>query len=826
MKKQWFAITLTVATATTALLVLFWLMGDTGFGISTPALAAPLSLTVTAVDPAVAPNDLDTPIIITGTGFAAELSGTLVITQPTAYLGTTALDDVSWVSTTTLSATVPWGFAPKVYSLTVVNPDGISATLQNAFTVTNGIGVFTTGGPYGGYVVGVEKKPGTPTTVYALAMDVGLFVSGNSGGAWELVYPIDYMSRLVFDSQDADVMYLGAWRSDQFARSLDGGQTWETPPQIPFPYPGHGNSSYPATHPTDAGKVFLGIGHAFGELPPGEGGIYRSDDYGMTWMTKTNGMTDTQVQAIAIHPNDPDKMLAGTWKGNVYASLDGGENWSLNAHLHDPVAGVYFNPYQPLEAWAATGGDLTSNLYTSTNLTAWTEVIVEPGTVAPWPVYWHVEFLTDTLWVSGSGIFTSTDSGTTWTKLTNTHGDVNIIEISAENPQEIYVGHGRGVDKSNDGSQTWQEINNGLAGLTPDMIAVPQSESDTVYVHTSNGLFRSFNGGRAWQDLDYGGGGGAWGDWLVADPYTPTRIYLGGSCNDDQFCLEISPDSGETWVIVTTTLPITYAGWESAAYALAPHPQIPGRILAGNWVWHPDSAPWLKDTLAVVYASDDYGQSWAYMGPTQPISAIMDIAYDAVDPNLVYMATAGSGHWKSTDGGATWQVLPFTRAGDNGDEIAPHPTLSGHLILATSDQNGSALYSSQDAGETWTFLTNAVNSPLVYAPTFPPTLYATDTTFWTETGGLYRSFDNGKTWALVEGAPVPIRLATATDGERVVLYIGSAGGMVSQVGVQTTSIPNTISGDVTIFGGGVYRLTTLLPTDWVYLPLVVRGYAP
>ena len=73
MKKQWFAITITVATAATALLVLLGLIGNSGSGISTSALAAPLSLTVTAVDPAAAPNDIDSPIVIQGSGFSATL---------------------------------------------------------------------------------------------------------------------------------------------------------------------------------------------------------------------------------------------------------------------------------------------------------------------------------------------------------------------------------------------------------------------------------------------------------------------------------------------------------------------------------------------------------------------------------------------------------------------------------------------------------------------------------------------------------------------------------------------------------------------------------
>ena len=88
--------------------------------------------------------------------------------------------------------------------------------------------------------------------------------------------------------------------------------------------------------------------------------------------------------------------------------------------------------------------------------------------------------------------------------------------------------------------------------------------------------------------------------------------------------------------------------------------------------------------------------------------------------------------------------------------------------------------------------------------------------------GLMRSFDNGQTWEQVDEAPYPVRLATATDGERVVLYIGSAGGMASQAGTQTTLTPNAILGETTLYGGGVYRLTTLLPNNRVYLTIVSR----
>jgi len=818
MRKQWFAITITVATATTALLVLFWLMGDISSGISTPALAAPLSLTVTAVDPAVAPNDIDTPIVIQGTGFTATLSGTEVITAPTVYLGDEGLTDVTWVDTTTLSATVPWGLIPDIYPLTVVNPDGISATLQSAFTVTEGFGVFTTDGPYGGDLVDIQKKPGTPTTVFALCSGVGLFVSEDSGGEWELVYSVDWMTSLAFDSQDTDVMYLGTWRADEFARSMDGGQTWEIVPQICEPENGT-YRSYPATYPTaEPGEVFVGVGHPQGELLPGEGGVFCSDDYGATWITKTNGMTDTDVQSIAIHPNAPDKMLAGTWDGNLYVSTDGGENWSLEAHLDGPVFTVYFNPYQPLEAWA-TAGTLVNNvpyLYKSTDLTTWTPVVVDASLTCG--ERWDLDFLPGETWATSVKVYSSTNNGVSWT---NVYTGANVIAITPDNPQEIYAAAGRGIRKSSDRGQSWQDVNEGLAGMVPYLIATTTADPDIFYVKTGQSIFRSFNGGYAWQDLDYGNGGYPAGDYLAIDPYTTTRIYLGANiqCND-VFCVEISMDVGETWTLVTSTLPLTYAGWDSSSFAVAPHPQVPGRILVGNTASPPASAPWLGDATGMVYASDDYGQTWAHLGPSQPISIVLDIAYDAVDPNLVYMATEGSGLWKSTDGGTTWNVTSF--GGNNRlHEIATHPTLSGHLIIAGNDDvNGTGLFLSQDAGESWTFLGNNVQGPVVYVPTFSPILYSYVRS--SQQNGLVRSTDNGQTWELIEGAPIPTRLATATDGERVVLYIGSAGGLASQAALSS----NAVLGQSTILGGGVYRLTTRLPTDWVYLPLVVRGYAP
>jgi hypothetical protein len=95
----------TVLLATAILLALLTLLAQSDSAAPQPARAAPLAAVpaVTEVVPSSAPNDLDTPIVITGTDF---------VVSATVLLDDTALDDVGWVSTATLTATVPWGMEP------------------------------------------------------------------------------------------------------------------------------------------------------------------------------------------------------------------------------------------------------------------------------------------------------------------------------------------------------------------------------------------------------------------------------------------------------------------------------------------------------------------------------------------------------------------------------------------------------------------------------------------------------------------------------------------------------------------------------------------
>jgi hypothetical protein len=64
------------------------------------------------------------------------ITGTNFVATPVVKLGSNTLPGVTFVSATRLTAQVPAGFTPGTYALTVTNPDGKVATLNNAYTAT------------------------------------------------------------------------------------------------------------------------------------------------------------------------------------------------------------------------------------------------------------------------------------------------------------------------------------------------------------------------------------------------------------------------------------------------------------------------------------------------------------------------------------------------------------------------------------------------------------------------------------------------------------------------------------------------------------------
>jgi hypothetical protein len=86
-----------------------------------------LAPTVSSVSPTSGHNALANTVTINGANFQ---------NGATVNLGTTSLTNVTFVNTTQVTATVQAGIVVGTYGITVTNPDNLSATLANAYTVT------------------------------------------------------------------------------------------------------------------------------------------------------------------------------------------------------------------------------------------------------------------------------------------------------------------------------------------------------------------------------------------------------------------------------------------------------------------------------------------------------------------------------------------------------------------------------------------------------------------------------------------------------------------------------------------------------------------
>ena len=170
-----------------------------------------------------------------------------------------------------------------------------------------------------------------------------------------------------------------------------------------------------------------------------------------------------------------------------------------------------------------------------------------------------------------------------------------------------------------------------------------------------------------------------------------------------------------------------------------------------------------------VYKSENGGKSWKNMGLAGS-EHIGDIIIHPNDSNTVWVSAQGPlwskggerGVFKTTDGGETWrnvlEIDEWTGVGSlvadpsNPDKLYAAAWQRQRTIAALMDTGpGSALYTSDDGGETWTKMTeglpkgNMGKIGLTVSPIDPNVVYAV-IELDERKGGFWRSTDKGASW--------------------------------------------------------------------------------
>jgi photosystem II stability/assembly factor-like uncharacterized protein len=204
------------------------------------------------------------------------------------------------------------------------------------------------------------------------------------------------------------------------------------------------------------------------------GGVWRSTDFGSTWVPLFDSQPTGSIGAIAVAPSDPNVIYVGSGAGiirpdlatgdGMYKSVDAGKTWTHLA-LRDSqmIANIDVDPRNPNRLFVAAlghpygpnpergifrstdGGASFQKVLFKDNYTSGDDVRIDPKD--PNTVYAALWQQQQGFYENGSfggtdgGIFKSTDGGTNWKQLTT--GLPPIIQanlaISPSNPRVIYA---------------------------------------------------------------------------------------------------------------------------------------------------------------------------------------------------------------------------------------------------------------------------------------------------------------------------------------------------------------------------------------------------
>lgn len=508
------------------------------------------------------------------------------------------------------------------------------------------------------------------------------------------------------------------------------------------------------------------------------GGLWKSEDGGQTWDTRTDSLPIIGVSDILVHPGNSKIMYIALGDGDgkqtvssgIMKSLDGGETWqptSLSPDVSDNwrIKKLLFHPSNPEVIFATTN----CGIYKTTNGGKdWKEKT--PG------FFWDIEVspTNPSIWLAScweEGVFRSTDSGENWAKVTAglpSYGFTRIaLAYAPSNPQILYASYARtgtsletgfqfyGLYRSTDGGITWTQqsdspnIFGNTIGKTAEynlghwahVLAVSPTNPDVVFCGSVN-LWKSTTGGRSWEAITHQHGlyGTAMVHFdhheLVFFPGSDNTLYL---CNDGG--LFKSVDSGETWTDLSNGLVIRQI------YRLGLSAQNPDHVIigshdngsdlySGEWISavggdgmvclidpHNPAVIYCSYQNAHMYRSDNAGQSWTNISVefSGKGAWVTPLVIDPVNPSILY--TGIKRVLKSTNRGNTWEDLSHSLSGSELTLIVVAP--SNPLCIIASD--GNNMFKTNDGGKTWdkiaSFRTGDYITDIAFHPRNPGTIW-------------------------------------------------------------------------------------------------------
>ena len=513
----------------------------------------------------------------------------------------------------------------------------------------------------------MEQSAKNPNLILAGTTD-GMWKSENSGDDWKKIesatMPDTTIDSIAIDPNDDNTIYAGTWW--RAYKTIDGGKNWYLVKNGMI----DDSDVFAITiDPRDANHIIAsacsGIYESFNKAelwkkiqgipsqsrrtrdilqhPSVAGTVYAATTEGF-WMTTNGGKSwaittqkDLEINSIAVHPDEPNRVFIGTNNYGVLVSNDGGKNFTpTNDNFTSRFAyTIVADIEQP------------NRLYATTHNTA----------------------------TGGGFVFISNDGGTTWAKPKN----LDVIRVSPFgliqdrlNLNTLYLATNLGMFQSIDRGNSWTQVIASKPKIVPKKAVAKKTTSKTpakivtpapivdpnasvivpaltekvkvlsytedgkngFYAGTDKGLYRSYDISKGWEKIPFGEGVSDNVFVVYSSPLIPGVIWVG----TEKSGVIVSRDDGKTWEKVSTIpqdVPIS---------SIVADPKRPQNIYVG--------------TGQTFYLSRDGGRNWVRRGGNLPLGNYTSILIDPNNSDEIFISSAiesDGGIYYSKDAGQNWR---------------------------------------------------------------------------------------------------------------------------------------------------------------------------
>jgi photosystem II stability/assembly factor-like uncharacterized protein len=552
------------------------------------------------------------------------------------------------------------------------------------------------------------------------------------------------------------------------------------------------------------------------------GGVWRSTDFGSTWVPLFDNQPTGSIGAIAVAPSDPNVIYVGTGAGiirpdlavgdGVYKSTNGGKTWThLGLRDSQMIANIDVDPRNPNRLFVAALGH---------------------------PYGPNAE----------RGIFRSTDGGAHFDRVLyqDEYTSGNDVRIDPSQPNIVYAalwqqqqgfyengafgGAGGGIYKSTDGGVSWAKLLGGLPPIIQANLAIAPSNPKVIYATVAAGGAavdtppaagpggRSGRGGRGGNISFYKTtDGGA--NWVVAteDPrvyetgstgrHPPDNRPLGRIGGGDLPTVTVDPRNDKVVYSCSTVFWRTEdAGLTWTAVRGAPG----GDDYQKSWInpSNPNIILLVSDQGGVVSANR--GESWSNWY-TQPTAAMYHVTADNAFPYRLCSGQQDSGSAcvdsRSMDGEITfhdWHPAGIEEYGEAAPDPKDPNLVYGGKVSVFNRLTGQKESVGPPGGGRGGAERTVRTQPLIWSPKDPKLLFYATQRVW-------KTSDGGHSWSAISGDLTRPKWDVPANAGKYASTV-----QVTPMGTVTALAPSPL--DVNVLwagsGDGLIQLTTNGGLKW------------